>query len=88
MDHQTITEQLISLLGEQGVKIRKEAMGGGGGGLCDFKDKQVFFYDVDSSSFETALSCSKAVRQVIGDLESIYLKPAIRDFIDKFSPDE
>lgn len=83
-----ITEQLMALLSEQGVKIRKEAMGGGGGGLCDFKDAQVFFYDVDSSSFEMALSCSKAVRHVIGDLESIYLKPAVRDFIDKFAPNE
>jgi hypothetical protein len=88
MDYQAITEQLLNLLQAQGVIVRKDAMGGGGGGLCWIKDKKIFFYDTDVSAFEAAVRCARAVHRVIGDLESIYLKPMVRDFIDKYGPIE
>lgn len=84
MDNQIIAEQLLVFITEQGVEVRKESMGGGGGGLCDIRNKRVFFHDTDSSSFETAVRCSQAIVKLYDDLESIYLKPAIREFIDKY----
>lgn len=88
MDYYVIAQQLTVLLEENGVRIRKDALGGGGGGLCRLKDRDLMMIDRDSSSLETAISCAKAVRQVIGDLEGLYLKPAVREFIDKYAPDE
>ncbi len=87
MDYDSITQQLLALLTEQGIEIRKEAMGGGQGGLCNFKSKGVFFLDQDSSSLESAIRCAEAVSKTIDDIEGIYLKPAIREFIDKYTPD-
>ncbi|MCE5186120.1 MAG: hypothetical protein LLF76_08365 [Planctomycetaceae bacterium] len=84
MDLAHIIEDLLRILTDHGVSIRQDAMGGGGGGLCDIKGKLVFFYDTDSSSFDAAVSCAYATKQVIQDLEAIYLKPAVRDFIDKY----
>lgn len=88
MDYQAITQQLVTLLEENGVRVRKESMGGGGGGLCRLKDMDLMIIDQDSSSLETAVTCARAFRQLIQDIEGIYLKPAVREFIDKYAPDE
>ncbi|MCI0498441.1 MAG: hypothetical protein L0Y36_01995 [Planctomycetales bacterium] len=88
MDYLPITEQLLDLLQTRGVTTRKDAMGGGGGGFCCIKDRKVFFLDTDASPFEVAVSCARAVHRTIGDLESIYLLPIVRDFIDKYGPTE
>ena len=83
MNTQTITEELLRLLEGEGVALRREAMGGSGGGLCVFRDKKVYFFDTDAGAYEAACVCAKAVFQVIGDLENVYLKPAVREFIDR-----
>lgn len=87
MDYQMITEKLLDLLAERDVVIRKESMDGGGAGLCCFKEQKTFFYDPDSSPFEIAVSCAEAALSEIEDLESIYLRPVVRDFIDKYARD-
>ena len=87
MDYQSITEQLLVLLEDHHVQIRKEAMGGNGGGLCCLRGKNVLIIDQESSSLETAISCAKAVESIISDMEGIYLKPAVREFIDKYVSD-
>ena len=81
MNTQTITEELVGILEGAGVTIRRESMGGSGGGLCLFKNKKVFFYDTDAGPYESACMFAKAVSQVAGDLENMYLKPAVREFI-------
>lgn len=87
MNQQDIIQQLLVLLEGSGVQIRSDSMGGGGGGLCRLKDKDLMIIDRDSSSLETAIACARALRAVIPDIESIYLKPVVRDFIDKYSVD-
>jgi hypothetical protein len=87
MNYESITEQLLGLLEEHGVQIRKDAMGGGGGGLCRLKDKDLMMIDCDSSSLETAAACARAVHAVIQDMDGIYLRPVIREFIDKYAAD-
>jgi hypothetical protein len=84
MTHHDIMSELFELLKQQGVVIREDAMGGGGGGFCDINGKHVFFHDTDSSSFDTAIKCAYALKQSVPDLETIYIKPAVRDFIDKY----
>ena len=72
------------LLEQNDVIIRNESMGGGGGGLCKIKDKTVFFVDTDASSAEMAVICAQAVAEEI-DIEAVYIKPQIRDFLEKHS---
>jgi hypothetical protein len=85
MTHHDIMNELFELLKQQGVAIREDAMGGGGGGFCDIGGKRVFFHDTESSSFDTAIKCASALKMYIPDLETIYIKPAVRDFIDKYT---
>jgi hypothetical protein len=81
MDNKAILDELLDLLEAKGVKIRKDSLGGGGSGLCKIKGEYLFFLDMDSSSYEVAVSCAKAVNEIV-DIETIYLKPEIRDFIE------
>ena len=82
MDNKSILDDLLDILEKNNVKIRKDSLGGGGSGLCRIKDKYIFFADMDSSAYEIAVSCAKAVGQVV-DIESIYIKPQVRSFIEQ-----
>lgn len=83
MDYQGILDELVSLLSSQDVLIRQEAMGGGGGGLCEIRGKRIFFLDSQAAAMECAVQAAKAVLKVIEDPEAIYLKPAVREFLDR-----
>jgi hypothetical protein len=62
--------------------IRREELGGNGGGLCTLKGEDVFFLDTQASSAETATLCADAVLKRI-DIEAIFIKPEVREFIEK-----
>ena len=81
MNEQAILEELLSLLGANDVKTRNEPLGGRAGGLCTVKGQKIFFVDTQASSAESAELCAQAVLQIV-DIENIYLKPQIRQFIE------
>ncbi len=81
MTEQTIVEELIALLEANGVKIRSEPLGGRGGGLAMMKGANIFFVDTEAPSAEVATLCAEAVVKVM-DVETIYLRPEIRQFIE------
>jgi hypothetical protein len=83
MNEQGILEELLALLEANGVKVRSEALGGGGG-LCTVKGERIFFVDTQATSAEMAATCAEAVAKVV-DIESIYIRPEIREFIEKYS---
>lgn len=82
MNQQEIIEELLLLLESKGVIIRREALGGGGG-LCVMRDKNIFFVDTKSSSMETSVLCCNALAKLV-DLENIYIRPQLREFIEKY----
>jgi hypothetical protein len=82
MDTRDITEELVALLEQNGVNIRREAMGGGGGGLCVIKEKKIFFVDTECPAAEMNAICSHAVNELL-DIESIYIRPQVREFLEK-----
>jgi hypothetical protein len=84
MNKQRILEELLALLEANRVTIRREPLGGGGGGLCTIKGESIFFVDTQASSAEMAATCAEAVARVI-DIEKVYVKPQIREFIENYS---
>jgi hypothetical protein len=82
MDEQTILDELLVLLKDNGVNVRGEPMGGSGGGLCSIKGQNVFFVDTQSAVAETATLCAEAVAKLV-DIETIYLRPEVRQFIEE-----
>ena len=87
MDKQSILDELLTLLEQGGVTVRTDALGGGGGGLCKIKDKGVFFVDTQSSAAENAEICARAVAELI-EIENIYIRPEVREFIENVDKSE
>lgn len=83
MNKQLILEELLSLLETDGISIRREPLGGSGGGLCTIKGEPIFFIDTQASSAETAGHCAEAVKKLV-DIENIYIRPEVREFIETF----
>ncbi len=83
MTHRAILDDLLEVLSNRGVHIRTDCLGGGGGGLCQLRDKTVFFLDSQASSYDSAIQAGRAVLRVVEDPETIFLKPAVRDFLDR-----
>jgi hypothetical protein len=84
MDEQRILQELLALLQANGVTIRNEPLGGSGGGLCTVKGKYIFFLDTQAPSVVAAVLCAEAVPKV-ADIEEIYIKPQVRQFIEDHS---
>jgi hypothetical protein len=82
MEDQAILEELLVLLEQNGVVIRNESIGGSGGGLCKIKDKSLFFVDTEGPAADMAVICAQAIHETV-DIEKIYLRPQIRDFLER-----
>jgi len=83
MDEQAILDELLALLEANGVQIRTEPLGGSAGGLCTIKGKKVFFLDTQAQTIDTLEACANAVIKTV-DIEKIYIKPQIRQFIESY----
>jgi hypothetical protein len=84
MNDQRILEELLALLEAKDVKIRREPLGGRGGGLAAMKGESIFFVDTEATSADVAAQCAEAVRKLV-DIETIYLRPKVRLFLENHS---
>ena len=81
MDEQRIVDELLALLEGNGVAIRREPLGGDGGGLCTIKGQATFFVDTQAAAGDVAARCAEAVPKVL-DIESVYIRPEVRRLIE------
>jgi hypothetical protein len=82
MDERRMLDELLALLEGNGVRVRKEALGGDGGGLCAVKGQRIFFLDTESASTDSAALCAQAITRVV-DIEGVYVRPEVRRFIEE-----
>ncbi len=86
MDDEAVLDVLLDILRQSSnLEIRKVPMGGQGGGLCRLKDKVLFYVDSDVSAGEMLAITAGAVGRVV-DVDSIYLRPQIREVIEQYCP--
>jgi hypothetical protein len=81
MNEPRILEELLGLLEANRVTIRREPLGGRGGGLATMKGGNIFFVDTEAACAEVAARCAEAVVRLV-DIETIYLRPEIRQFLE------
>jgi len=81
MTERRILDELVRLLETHGVEIRREALGGSGGGLCTMEGRSVLFLDDQAASEDLLDLCAEAVVKVV-DIETCYLKPQVRQYIE------
>lgn len=82
MDLQTRLDELLSLADQIGLTIRRESLGGSGGGLCILKGRRVLFLDT-SADLETRYERTLAALAPLPDLDARYIRPDVREDIDR-----
>lgn len=82
MDLQTRLEHLLSIAQELGWAIRRESLGGEGGGLCIIKGQNVLFVD-NLADLETRYDRTLAALAPRPEMDQRYLAPEIREDIEK-----
>ncbi|MCH8252785.1 MAG: hypothetical protein IID36_10075 [Planctomycetes bacterium] len=75
-------DKAAEVLGKLGVRIRRERLGGSGGGLCVIREESVFFLDLDADPQTQLDSCIEALAS-IPEAASVYMPPVIRESIDR-----
>jgi len=80
-------DALIGLLGRLGIPVRREHLGGAGGGICTIRGARVMFDDLDADRVTRVESAAKALGS-LPDSESVYIPPAIRDLIEQAMAEE
>jgi len=84
LDDTTILGHLEALAHTLEVQVRYEPLEGESafpsGGLCRIKDKKYIIVNERASTGEKVRTLSKALRRF--DLSRVYLRPALRDFLE------
>ena len=82
MDLQSRLDELLSLAEQIGLAIRRESLGGSGGGLCVLKGQRVLFLDT-SADLETRYERTLAALAPLPDLDARYIRPDVREDLDR-----
>lgn len=77
----------LEVFGRLGIPVRKEHLGGSGGGLCTLRSQQVLFVDLDAD-VETQLDVCLRELASIPRTSAIYLVPALRERLESHTPSE
>ncbi len=82
MDLQTRLDTLLSAAEEIGLSLRRESLGGEGGGFCVLRGQRVLFIDT-MADLSTRYERTLAALAPLPELEQKYLPPEIRDDLDE-----
>jgi len=78
MELQTRLDTLIRLAEELGLTIRREPLGGKGGGLCVLRGRRILFDDT-SADLETRYEAMLTALAPLPELETRFVIPEIRE---------
>ena len=90
MDLATQLDEMLEVFGRLGIPLRREQLGGAGGGLCTLRGQRVVFLDLDADLATQVERCTDALA-ALPEAEDIYLAPALRERIARagtVEPDE
>ncbi|UCF56135.1 MAG: hypothetical protein JSW15_08520 [Deltaproteobacteria bacterium] len=86
MDENTLLSQLEELAHSLGIEIRYEPIKKEGsfypGGLCQIKGEYVLILNSAATVRDKIQTLARAVNRF--DLSQVYLRPGLREFLDKF----
>lgn len=82
MDLQARLDALLTVAEEIGLSVRREPLGGDGGGYCVLRGRRVLFVDT-AADLETRYERTLAAIARLPDVEQRYLPPEVRDDIER-----
>jgi len=65
-----------------GIEIRRERLGGAGGGLCAMRGRRMMFVDLDA---DLATRTERCLAELAGlpELDGVYVPPVLREALDR-----
>jgi len=75
-------DELISAAEAAGISIRREQLGGEGGGLCVLRGRRVLFIDTLSDA-ETRYERTLAALAPLAEMDARFLRPDVREDIER-----
>src|SRR5262245_13719701 len=82
MNLETQLDALIEAAEAIGLTVRREPLGGSGGGLCMLKGRRVLFVDTLADA-ETRYERVLAALAPLRELDATYLRPDVREEIER-----
>ena len=86
MDALAQIDMVVELLERMGVEVRRERMGGSGGGLCRMRGRQVMFIDEDADAATRLERCVEGLA-ALPESESVFLPPELRERVERMRAD-
>ena len=77
VDFHSLLDELAEVAERLGAEVRRGPMGGEGGGLARIRERWVVFIDTQASASDQIQMIGEQMGD-LGDLETIYLSPALR----------
>ncbi len=81
MDLEQRLDSLVGLAEDLGLTIRREPLGGDGGGYCVLRGERILFVDT-TADVATQYERTLAALAPLEELEGRYLRPGIREDLD------
>jgi len=82
MDVQSRLDTLLGLADSLGISIRRESLGGEGGGLCRLKGQRVLFVDT-AADLDTRYERTLRALCDLPEWEGCYVRPELRDDLER-----
>lgn len=83
MQTQELLTALLELAESADLEVRKEYLGGDGGGLCILRGKQILFLDTAADTVEQVARTAAALAK-LPELDTMYVLPQVREELDKY----
>jgi len=82
MDLQSKLDALLALAEEVGLTVRREPLGGDGGGYCVLRGLRILFVDT-TADLEMSYERTLEAMAPLAEIDQRYLMPEIREDIDR-----
>jgi hypothetical protein len=82
MDATAQLDTVLQLFERLGIEVRRERLGGSGGGLCKIRGHRVVFVDLDADLATRLDRCVEALAS-IPEAASLYIAPEMRERMDR-----
>lgn len=76
-------DEMLDLASRIGIAVRHAHLGGGGGGLAQFKGKRQLFVDLDAHPVDQLERTAKALAR-LPEIEQVFLRPDVREILDRY----
>ena len=83
MNSYDLQEQLVELVSQLGISVRRADLGGAGGSLVRLRGKDVLFLDTSADPDDQLQRLAPEVARLPG-LDNIYILPELRELLEEY----